>query len=269
MKKAIVVSLSSTQFSALAFKEDVKNSVKKVANLGFDAVEFHVRDPKEVNFNDLKGLVESYNLPVCAIGTGQTYGEDGLSFTDPDEGVRKKAVERIKSHIDFAQSFNAQVIIGLVRGKTQAGVSFEKAEKLFIQCMRDCADYGAEKDVVLTVEPINRYETDLYNTIDEMIRVIEKINKPNVKILADTFHMNIEEPDIFESLKNSKDYLSHVHVADSNRWAPGCGHIDFKKVVKTLKKIGYKGAVSAEILPKPTPDESARLTIKHMKEIGL
>ncbi len=269
MKKCIVVSISDAKFSALAFKEDVENSVRKVAELGFDAVELHVRDPKEVDADSIKQLVTSCNLSVPAIGTGQVYGEDGLSFTHSDKNIREKAVQRIKTHVDFAAHFNAQVIIGLVRGKLQGGMAFGEAEKYFIECMRECGDYAAKKDVILTVEPINRYETDLYNTVEEMLEVISKIDRKNIGILADTFHMNIEEPDIFESLKKAGDRITHVHFADSNRWAPGCGHIDFDKVVSTLKEIGYNGAVSAEILPKPSPEESARLTIEHMKRIGL
>jgi len=88
-------------------------------------------------------------------------------------------------------------------------------------------------------------------------------------MLVDTFHMNIEEPNIIESLNIVKDYISHVHFADSNRWAPGCGHINFKEILMALKVFGYQGAISAEILPKPSAAECLRLTMEHYKKLGL
>jgi sugar phosphate isomerase/epimerase len=88
-------------------------------------------------------------------------------------------------------------------------------------------------------------------------------------MLIDTFHMNIEEPDIIGSILHVRDYISHVHFADSNRWAPGCGHIDFKKIIRTLRRIQYRGAICAEILPKPTPDECLRLSIEYFGKLGL
>jgi len=87
-------------------------------------------------------------------------------------------------------------------------------------------------------------------------------------MLIDTFHMNIEEVSIYESIIKAKDYITHVHLADSNRWAPGSGHLDFAKIIKTLEEINYKGYLSAEILPLPDADRAARLTVEHLKKIG-
>jgi sugar phosphate isomerase/epimerase len=88
------------------------------------------------------------------------------------------------------------------------------------------------------------------------MKFIEEIGEPSPRVLLDTFHMNIEEPDIFEAMVGASDHLAYVHVADSNRHAPGQGHIDFPKVLETLSLIGYKGIITAEILPVPN-DEAA------------
>jgi len=79
--------------------------------------------------------------------------------------------------------------------------------------------------------------------------------------------MNIEEVSIYESIVKAKGYITHVHLADSNRWAPGSGHLDFAEIIKTLEKINYQGYVSAEILPLPDPNRAAPLTIEHLKKI--
>ena len=116
MKKSIVVSIQPTKFSALAFKEDFEESIKKVADLGFDGAELAVRNPKDLKVDDVINILKENNLEVPAIGTGQAYGEEGLSFSDPDGAIRRMTVERIKDQIIFASHFDAQVIIGLIRG---------------------------------------------------------------------------------------------------------------------------------------------------------
>jgi sugar phosphate isomerase/epimerase len=268
MKKCIVISTPGAKFSALAVKEDFKESLKKVAELGYDAVELAIRDPEMIDVNEIKRLFQQYHLTVPAIGTGQAYGEEGLSFTDLDPKIRQKAVQRIKDQMDLAMELGgAQVIIGLIRGTIKPGMDQEQAGKCFIQCILECLDYKPE--VTLTLEPLNRYETNLYNDTRSAKEIIEKIGRSNLKMLVDTFHMNIEEPDIVESIINVKDYISHVHFADSNRWAPGCGHINFKEILNALEKIGFQGAISAEILPKPTPEECLKLTIEYYKKLSI
>jgi len=268
MKKSIVVSTPEAKFSALAFKEDFARSIKKVAELDYEGVELAIRDPDKVDEERITKLVKSYHLEVPAIGTGQAYGEEGLSFSHPHPEIRKRAVNRIKDHINFAAKFSAQVIIGLIRGKVEEGVSQEDAEKWTLDCIRECARKAQELGVSLTIEPLNRYETNFLNTIAETINFVKKVNLSNIGILIDTFHMNIEEVSMYESIRNSKNYLSHVHVADSNRWAPGSGHLDFTHIIKTLEEIDYKDYISAEILPLPDPDSAARLAIEHLRGIS-
>jgi len=269
LHKSIVISTPEADFSALAYKEEFESSIKKVAEKGFDVVELAVRDPEEIDTGHLQKILGKFDLKVSAIGTGQAYGEEGLSFTHPDKSIRDKAINRIKSQIDFAHEMGGvQVIIGLIRGKLGEEQSPEEAETLFLKCLDRCIDYDSE--IVLTLEPINRYETNLYNTIAEMKEVINKLDKSdNIGILADTFHMNIEEAEIAGGFRRCSDLLTHVHVADSNRWAPGCGHIDFNEVISVLNEIDYKGAISAEILPKPDADRSAELAIMEMEKLGL
>jgi len=267
MKKSIVVSIQPTKFSALAFKEDFEESIKKVADLGFDGAELAVRNPKDLKVDDVVSTIQENNLEVPAIGTGQAYGEEGLSFSDPDGIIRKMAVERIKDQIVFASHFNAIVIIGLIRGKIEESVDRAEAEEWTIDCLKECTEFAKKYNVSLTLEPVNRYESNFVNTLEEGIEFIERVGAINLGILADTFHMNIEEISIYDSIIDAKNYITHVHFADSNRWAPGCGHLDFAKIVQTLKKIDYQGYVSAEILPFPDPDNCARLTAEHLNKI--
>jgi len=269
MKKSIVVSIQPTKFSALAFKEDFEESIKKVAELGFDGAELAVRNPKDLKVDDVINIIKENNLEVPAIGTGQAYGEEGLSFSDPDEAVRKIAVDRIKDQIIFASNFDAQVIIGLIRGIIVESVNKTEAEEWTIDCLRKCTEFAKEYNIGLTLEPVNRYEGNFINTLNEGIEFIKQVGAANLGLLADTFHMNIEEVSIYDSIIQAKDHITHVHFADSNRWAPGCGHLDFVKIVQTLKNINYQGYVSAEILPFPDSDSCARLTAETLSELDI
>jgi sugar phosphate isomerase/epimerase len=120
--------------------------------------------------------------------------------------------------------------------------------------------------VRFAIEPINRYETDLLNDVQSGLRFLERLGQDNVGLLLDTFHMNIEERNLIESIRLARTRLFHFHVADSNRWYPGAGHIDFRSVLATLDDIDYSGFVSAEILPMPDPDSAAKNTIESLRK---
>ncbi len=269
MKKSIVVSAQPTKFSALAFKEDFKESIQKVAKLGFDGVELAIRNPKDVSIKELEKLIKENNLEVPAIGTGQAFVEEGISFSDPNEIVRKMALERIKNQIIFASHFGAQVIIGLIRGKINECIDRKKIEEWVVNCLKECAEFAKNFNITLILEPVNRYESNFINTLSEGVEFIKRVGVSNIGLLADTFHMNIEEVSIYDSLIQVKDYITYLHFADSNRWAPGFGHLDFKKIVKTLQKINYQGYISAEILPLPDQLSAARMTITTLNQLNI
>ncbi len=267
LKAALVVSTPDAEFEALAFKDSLKASVERVARLGYDGVEIAIRDPRTVKVSEIVNMVKEKGIEVPAIGTGQAFGQEGLSLSSPDKDIRQKALARLKLQIEFASNFNAKVILGLIRGKVQRDVKKEDAIKWMIEGIEECADYAKRYNVKILIEPINRYEIDLINTVEECLDIIKIMNRDNVFILVDTFHMNIEEPSITDSIRNANGNIGHVHVADSNRWAPGFGHIDFKTIYEVLKEVGYDGYISAEILPKPDPETAAQQAIKVIKGV--
>ena len=268
-KKSMVVS-GPTKFDSLAFKEGLVAGIKDVAALNFDAVELAVKNPFEVNAAEIKKLTDELALPVVALGTGQSFVEDGLSLTAASEDIRTETLKRLRGYADMAATFgDTKVIVGLIRGKKESTLNEETIKKYLLEGMREACNYAASKDIQIVLEPINRYETDIINTVAEAITFIKETGCKNLKILLDTFHMNIEEPIIEESIKEAANasLIGHVHVADSNRWAPGSGHLDFASIIDTLRECGYKGALSAEILPKPDPASSARLTIENFNRL--
>ncbi|MBN2416920.1 sugar phosphate isomerase/epimerase [bacterium] len=263
MKLAIVLSTQPASFSALAYKGAIEENIRGIHARGYDGVELAVRDPRSLDRDLLDRLLEETGMEVPAIGTGQAYGEEGLSFTHPEGAIRKKAVDRMRLQMDLAADLGAVVIVGLVRGKIPPGGTRESALAHTAECLAECVQH--RPDVRLAIEPINRYETDLLCTVGETLAFIKQTGLPRIGLLLDTFHMNIEEPSIFQSIENAAGHTFHFHAADSNRWYPGAGHIDFRAVLDTLYRNGYEGYVSAEILPNPDPETASRKTMEHLR----
>ena len=263
MKLSGIISCQPTIFKAVSFEKDPRRSIEFLKNIGYQGIELAIRDPKQIKIKEIKKISEDLLMPVIAIGTGQAYLEEGLSLSSLDKKLRKKSVERIKDHMVIASEFNAQVIIGLIRGTIDKEKSSE-SRQVFLESLKECDNFAKEKNVILAIEPINRYETNLINNLSEALCLIKEVKGEQLRVLLDTFHMNIEEKDLKESIKISKNFLSHFHVADSNRYAPGKGHINFSSIIDSLKEINYQGFVSPEVLPIPDFKKAARQSYNHI-----
>ncbi len=121
----------------------------------------------------------------------------------------------------------------------------------------------------MVLEPLNRYETPLINTAREALEFLDLVGADNLGLLLDTFHMNIEEPSIEESIRMCGRRIFHFHVADSNRWYPGAGHLDFRAILSTLLATGYQGFVSGEFMAQPEADLAARKAAEFLRGLGL
>ena len=267
MKLSVVLSTHAAAFQAVALKGDFEANVAKIAGWGYDGVELAIRDPRLVDAGELERVVGGHGLAVPAIGTGQAWGEEKLSFTSDDASVRAAAIERIKSHVPLAARLNAVIILGLIRGITPGGQTHERSMEYLVEAIKECAASAAGTGVRFALEPMNRYETDLIRTSAEALALVECIGADNFGVLLDTFHMNIEEPAIEGSIRVCGDRIFHVHVADSNRWHPGAGHLDFESILDALSAVGYAGFVSGEFMPLPDADTAAGKGIVFLREI--
>jgi sugar phosphate isomerase/epimerase len=266
VKLSIVLSTHAAAFEAVTFKGDFETNVAKIAGWGYDGVELAVRDPGLVNPDELEGVIADHGLEVPAIGTGQAWGEEGLSFTSDDPEIRDAAIERIVSHIPLAERLEAIVILGLIRGITPEGQTHDQSMAYLVHAIRQCAAAAVGTSVRFALEPMNRYETDLIHTAADGLDLVEKVGFDNFGLLLDTFHMNIEEPDISASIRAGGDRIFHFHVADSNRWHPGAGHLDFGSILEELDNTGYRGFVSGEFMPLPDADTAAERGIANLKQ---
>ena len=264
---SVVLSTQPARFEAVAFKGDLEVNLARIASYGYGGVELAVREPALLNPDDVWAQVTAAGLTVPAIGTGQAWGEEGLSFTDPSPDVRAAAIARAKSHIPLAARLDATIIIGLLRGIVRPQVDREQAMAWLVSALVECCDAARGAGVRLALEPINRYETTLINTAAQGMALLEAVGAPNLGLLLDTFHMNIEEPTIETSIRQAGDRIFHFHVADSNRWHPGGGHLDFAAILRSLFDTGYTGFVSGEFLPVPDAETAAQRGIAHLRGV--
>jgi 5-keto-L-gluconate epimerase len=266
-KLAIVLSTQMAEFNAVAFKGDLEANLEKISRMGYAGVELAIRDPAAIDLSSLEKLLERNALRVPALGTGQAWSEDKLSLSSPDGGTRKAAIARIKDHIRLAEQLGAQVIIGLIRGRTQAGQQARDSINYLVTSLKECTSAAAEAGVRLVIEPINRYETDLIPTAADAVELIGRVGASNLGLLLDTFHMNIEEDRIEDTIHKYGKQIDHFHVADSNRWYPGAGHLDFHSILQALQSTGYQGWISGEFLPYPDPDAAALQNITYLASL--
>jgi len=265
MKIGVAVAPADAPPSAFTvFRDDLERSVERSAALGYDGVELALREAAQVDVPALKRRLASSGVEVPCISSGQVFAVDRLYFTHPDEAVRRAAVERIGDLIRLAAEFGAKVNTGRVRGFIHDGETLETAKGRYLACLDRCADVAEPLGVELVVEPVNRYEINFINNCSEGLEIVKESGRACVKLMPDLFHMNIEDASFREALEAGKDFISYVHVADSNRLAPGWGHLPFDEIFGILADIGYEGYLTAEILPSPDPDAAAAQAARYL-----
>lgn len=248
------------------FWEDLEQSMAKASALGFDGIELFTASANALDPNQLKDLLGKYNLHLAAVGTGAGKVLHGLTLTDSDPEIRKKAIDFISEMISFGTQFGAPAIIGSMQGNVLPSGNREETMAWLAQGLEILGKKTESEEVFLIYEPLNRYETNLLNTIEAGSAFLEKNGLRNIKLLADLFHMNIEEDNLAQSIWEFGKHIGHVHFADSNRKPMGFGHTDMAPIAAALKEIGYSGFVSAEAFPFPNPDAAADQTIKEFQK---
>lgn len=258
MKKCLCASRNAAWYEPVLYRGEYDRLFAFAKNLGFDGVEIHLRSAKDIDPMELLCHAQTTGMDIAAIATGLAKRIDGLTLIAPSHTERNAAIKRLKDMIDLASLFGSHVIIGSLRGNIPTNEQKSVIEKRLLEAMLEVAAYIENKNCDIVFEAINRYENNYLNTAEETLEFISRINSTKVKLLLDTFHMNIEEQDICQAIKKSGNLLGHVHLADNTRHYPGHGMIDFKSILKTLAEINYDGWLGFEYLPIPDEETAAK-----------
>ena len=258
MKLAIAIADAHAPANAFVVWRGFAASIPKAAEFGYHGVELALKTAAEVDEEQLAALLARHRIEVSAITTGQVFACLGLYFTQPEEKARRAVIEVFSGLIRLAARFGNIVNIGRARGFIAEGQSRVEAERLFVDTMRRLCDIAGPQGVTLVIEPVNRYEINFINSLDEGAALLALVARPNAGLMPDVFHMNIEDAHIGAALARHAALVKYVHFADSNRLAPGQGHLDFDDIFRGLQSAHYDDWASVEILPKPDPDTAAR-----------
>jgi len=267
LKLSAVYALSPETEFDVVIKGELTGVLKLLNDLGYDGIEYNIPNPFNVEVSRLKRHTFDYNLRVSALSTGLSYLTYGYSLSSPSKELREKALSFFKKYIELSVDLESfKVVIGLARGTCGSKDNpCDEALRRFKNSLKILDDYAVKHNVTLLLEPLNRYETRLINKLDLAIGIAREFK--SVKILLDTFHTLLEERNVYDSINRVGALLGHVHVADSNRLAPGMGMLDWERIIYRLVRIGYKGYLSVEARVEPSLKELLEISIRTLKPL--
>jgi D-psicose/D-tagatose/L-ribulose 3-epimerase len=226
---------------------DVKELAARVKGFGFDILEIAVENPKLIDIQTVKAELERAGVQGLVCGA---FGPDrNLCSFDP--AVRENAKNYIRWLVDFAAEIGSPTVSGPMysavgKEHLESEADRRKEYALAVEGMREMADYAKAKNVKLAFETLNRFETDLMNTVGQGLAFIKDIDRDNVGLHLDTFHMHLEEKSSGAAIRAAGDKIFHFHACENDRGVPGTGQVNWTEVAKALKDAGYDGPVVIE-----------------------
>ena len=224
----------------------------EIKTLGFDAVEVPIFNLNPHDWHVWRQKLDDLGLERLAVAIN---GPDANPL-NMDAQMRAHALENNKKAVDCAAVIGATLLMGPIHsalgvftGQPATALEWQYG----VAHIRSLSEYAATKNITLGIEYLNRFETYLFTCTDDMLRFVEDVNHPNCKIMFDTFHANIEEKDIAAAIERCGDKLVHVQLSENDRSTVGKGHIDFEKIINTLKSMDYKGMISIEAFSMKLP----------------
>jgi D-psicose/D-tagatose/L-ribulose 3-epimerase len=249
--------------------ESLENTIKGLVELGINNIELS-GDPS--NFNSKKNfeLFNTFSVSILGV-TGKWTSSKGMIspiLLTSDPHILSYSKNYVKECIKICNFFGGSIFnicllsdYHLKKDWNHEMIPNKEKKKLLkksVNILSELTRFSKDFGVYLLLEPLNRYSTPFCcNTADAMF-VTSNLNNDYFSILLDTYHMNIEEMDFSDSIIKSKDFLKHIHFADSNRKMPGLGHINFNSILKTLRKIQYNNYVGLE----PIVDRNYKVEIR-------
>jgi sugar phosphate isomerase/epimerase len=226
-----------------------------VDRLGYDGIEIHSVESLRRPAAELEAAFSGQRIRPTTV--------DGVrKLLDPDPAERAASLTLLRERLELCARLSGVAVLlvpifgrPLLPDLSPLHTAAEIERELLVAQLKEIAEHAGQVEAKLMIEPLNRYETHLINTLDHGAELCRRINRPSVRIMADFFHMSIEEASIGDSVRQSAPFIEYVHVADSNRKQPGRGHLDFRPGFRALKEVGYDGYLGVECgLIGPTSD---------------
>jgi len=215
-----------------------------VKQAGYDAVELQIADPLTFDRAQVAAALGRSALPLCAFQTGASYATRGNCLCTADPAVRRRTTDLLKRFADLATELRAVMVVGSLQGRLTDEPDRASGSARIAEALREAGGHATRAGAVIAFEPVNHGEVGSHNTIAEAAGLVRRLALPGVRLMVDTFHMNIEERDMLAPLAGVADLLAHVHLSETNRDVLGEGHWPTAAFLRELARIGYQGFCS-------------------------
>ena len=237
----------STWLWTSPFNNESISLFPKIRKMGFNAVEIPVEYPELIDATIINKALAAEGLSPIICGA---FGP-GRDLTHEDPAVHQQCFDYLRQCFELCNALGSHFLAGPMYsavGKARMLPSEQRKKEwaLAVDNLRKVCEMAAEHELSIAIEPLNRFETDLVNTVEDVKRMVSDIDHPAAKIMVDSFHMTIEERDLEAALQLAGDQLVHVQVSENYRGTPGTGLTPWDSFAKGLKKIEYQGAISIE-----------------------
>lgn len=267
LKYSVAIGVNLPDTYPAVFKSGLYDNIREVARCGCKYAELHVQTPQTIDTAALNRCCDENGVKISSISTGMGFAAEGLSLIDDDPTVRINTRARLEGMLDIAGELGSSVIIGLLRGKIPDFSHYSMYEDRLTEGMLILIEKAEKAKVNLDLEAIASLQCNYFNSSWQVLNYVKKIGSERLKILLDTYHMNIEERDFFGCVADCGDWLRYVHYSDSNRRRPGSGNFDYVGMTRSLRKIGFKGFVGLEYIPSDKPSDELQKTLDYLKAI--
>ncbi|MCY3017471.1 MAG: sugar phosphate isomerase/epimerase [Planctomycetota bacterium] len=224
--------------------DDFESDLACLKRAGYDAVELQIADPAQLDEARLRRSLDAAGCLMCAFQTGGTYATRGNCLSTADETIRARTVELLKRFVDLAARWQAVMVFGSLQGRLKDEPDAKAGERRIAEALAEIGRQATQEGVTIAVEPVNHSEVGFHNTIAAVSQLVRGLDLPGVRMMVDTYHMNIEERDMLAPLAGIADILAHVHLCETNRGVLGAGHWNTAAFLAELRRLGFGGFCS-------------------------
>ena len=249
--------------------DDILEKWEFAASAGFDGIELRGTEDWRERLDELRAVREQGVVfsSVCLISD--------RFIGDFDADRRREAVEHMKHLLSgIAELGGTGAVTPAAYGLASRRLppfevprTEEEDRRVLLDALEELGELAEREGTLVLLEPLNRYEDHMLNRVEQAAELCEAVGRPSVKVMADLFHMNIEEDDLGETIKQADGYLAHVHLADSNRVQPGAGHTDFARAFEALRSVGFEGYMAMECGIRGDAREVLPEVVRHLRSM--
>jgi sugar phosphate isomerase/epimerase len=259
MKLGITVSTFPTSFGPIVYRGgQLDDTLRQVRDLGYTGVDLFVDATATARAESIRRGFQAVGMEV-AMMLAIALAEKGVSLSTTDAEKRQWSIKEFLGQLENAPRLGAaRMALGFIRGRLEDGDTLKANADRLADSLGQILPRAEALGVTICLEPINRYEMNTFNDVASSLAFVRRIGSGNLKLLLDAFHMNIEDASIEGSIRAAGSHIGHFHSPDSNRRAPGWGHLDYDAIIPALHDAGYDDYLMLEAFPEPDADSCAR-----------